>query len=142
MRVKVVEGAIVSIPFESTYGVCKVLYVSKYFKNIALLKVFSEKLDKTQKHPIILKSDSFELIYTATKLIKNGTWPIIGTEPLSKLDREANKRIVGGDVWVADECMGGATDSELKSLPEMNVFNVIYLEGKVSKFPLKNGCHV
>ena len=91
MRVKVVEGAIVSIPFESTYGVCKVLYVSKYFKNIALLKVFSEKLDKNQKHSIILKSDSFELIYTATKLIKNGTWPIIGTEPLSKLDREANK---------------------------------------------------
>ncbi len=85
-----------------------------------------------------MESSAFELIYTGTNLIKNGTWPIIGSYPLSESEQKANKRIVGGDVWVADECLGHATNNELESLPKMKVFNVKYFEEKTSFYPLRN----
>lgn len=132
MKVKIVEGAIVSIPFDGAHAVCKILHLSNYFKNIALFKVFTTKIELNECYESLLSSHDFELIYSGTKLIKNGKWPILGVEPVSSEERESNRRIVGGDVWLADECLGSASDDQLKKLPKMKVYNVSYIEKKAS----------
>lgn len=134
MKVKMTEGAIVTIPLDGGHVICKVLYLSSYFKNTALFKVFTKKLESDEGYENLLASPDFKLFYLGTKLIKNGRWPILGVEPISPAELECNRRIVGGDVWLADECLGSASDDQLKNLPKMKVYNVSYIEQKASKF--------
>lgn len=134
---KVLDGAIVSIPCEDTYVVAKVLYVSEYFKNTALLKIYKSRLNIDTPYSDIIMDSSFELVYTGVDLIKKGKWSVVDVNPISDSEYQLSKRIVGGDVWHADECMGRATDSEVSTLPKMKVYNVNAIAKKVSQYPLQ-----
>lgn len=134
MKVKMTEGAIISIPLDDSHVICKILYLSSYFKNTALFKVFTKRLASDEDYKSLLASLDFELFYSGTKLIQNGNWSILGVEPVSPAELECNRRIVGGDVWLADECLGSASDDQIKELPKMKVYNVSYIEQKASKF--------
>lgn len=82
--------------------------------------------------------DEFQLIYTGTTPVKKGSWARLGVETLSSSEAAASKRIVGGEVWLGDECQGPATDEEMKTLAKMKVFNVRFIEEKVNDFPSFN----
>lgn len=127
-------GTIISIPCDSYYVVAKILYISDYFRNITLLKIYSHRIPLEKSYSEILNTGSFELIYTSTNLIKKGKWNVLERIPLSSADKEYQKRIVGGDVWDGDNCLGPASDHELNILKNMDVFNVNSVEKKVSKY--------
>ena len=111
---KVTDGMIVSIPCNDTYSIGKVLYTSQYFKNVMLLKIFRTSFENKPDYNESIKTEPFELFYTGTNLIKIGIWENIAIEKVSSEEKAQNKRIVGGDVWLADECLSAATDNDLK----------------------------
>ncbi len=136
-RFKLPTGTIVLIPYESTFAIAKVLYVSKYFKNVALFKVFSKRITDANEYTFRLSDvDDYELIYAGVDLIKKKKWEIINREPLSDFELLESKRIVAGDIWVEDKCLGSASDKELKEFPKMRVLNFKFVELKISKLPL------
>lgn len=50
----VAVGSIVSIPFDSVFAVAKILFVSDYFKQIALFKIYKYKLRETAEYMNVL----------------------------------------------------------------------------------------
>lgn len=69
----VAVGSIVSIPFDSVFAVAKILFVSDYFKQIALFKIYKYKLRETAEYVNVLGGDEFQLIYTGTTPVKKGS---------------------------------------------------------------------
>jgi hypothetical protein len=136
IKLNFAPGAIISIPCDKSYVVAKVLYVSEYFKNTALLKIYSHRLPIDGSYINAISEDSFELVHTGVDLIKKGRWAVLTHIPLSDSESQSLKRVVGGDVWDADNCLGAASDADLSALPKMNVFNVKAVEGKATKYPL------
>lgn len=135
-RRDVAPGAIVSIPCGGYYVIAKVLYVSSYFKNTALLKIYQHRIPVGCSYTDAINEDSFELTHTGIASIKKGGWAILGHMSLSVSDSQSMKWIVGGDVWDADNCLGAASDADLSTLPRMRVFNVKAIEAKVDKYPV------
>lgn len=133
-KVNATAGAIISIPCDNSYVIAKILYVSKYFKNIALLKVYKHRLSVDKPFSDSFTKSSFELVYTGVDFIKKGRWKIIDSKPLSDTEEKLMKRVVGGDVWDADSCLGRASDTDLATLPSMRVVNVKAVEDKVAKY--------
>ena len=131
---KVTDGVLVSIPCNNYFVVGKVLYISQYFKNVILLKVYRKQFSETPKYDETFAIESFELFYTGASLIKKEKWVAIGSEAITSDEKQLNKRVVGGDVWLADDCLGTATDNDLKNLPKMKVFNVNAIPNKVASF--------
>jgi hypothetical protein len=135
-KLNITPGTIISIPCDKSYVVAKILYVSEYFKNTALLKIYSHRFPIDDSYADALNEDFFELVHTGVDLIKKGKWNVLANVPLSISESQSLKRIVGGDVWDADKCIGAASDADLSALPKMRVFNVKAVEAKVAKYPL------
>jgi hypothetical protein len=113
------EGDLVLLPLNTgESAICRVLYKSGYFRNVILLGIYG-KYDPAQV--LQAGSNPLELIYCGSTSIKNRKWPCIGNLPLSEDEKGLSKRIVGGDVWVGDECLGGVA-GENATLPKMSVF--------------------
>lgn len=55
---KVKEGDMVSIPFDDYCVVGKILYVSEYFKNIALFKFIPARLSRNEDYLTLFESSS------------------------------------------------------------------------------------
>lgn len=133
------EGSIIAIPTEVGYVIAKILYVSEYFKNTALFKVYAKQVTTPESYAIAVEPDDFNLFYTGTIAIKKGTWVKVSEQALSEAEESFSNRIVGGDVWYKDECVRPASDSDHSSLPKMRVFNFKHIESKVAEYPLING---
>lgn len=129
---KIEAGTIISIPIDDSLAIGKILYVSSYFKRTMLLKVYIALVDQGSDYHAVIDSQAFELFYTGTVLAEKGKWPSLGFENLTEEELHCSKRIVGGDVWLLDECLGPATDHEFSTVPKMRVYNVNAIEQKVA----------
>lgn len=129
------EGSIIVIPTEIGYVVSKILYVSEYFKNTALFKVYSKQVKTPVSYASAVESDDFNLFYTSTIAIKQGAWIKVSEQVLSEAENSFLTRIVGGDVWYKDECIRPASDGDYSSLPKMRVLNFKQIESKVADYP-------
>jgi hypothetical protein len=125
-------GDVVLIPAKDNYVPGKVVYVSKYFKNVILLGLY-RKLIKGKIMPKTLPGAFFKLVYTSQEPILKGRWEVVGNESPMLSQAGLTKRIVGGEVWIDDECIAPATDADFKSLPKMSVWGAGLVEDEVAE---------
>lgn len=78
--------------------------------------------------------DLWESLFTTTLPVKSGEWHFLGTESLTAIERTMTKRIVGGDVWVGDSCVGPASDQDYLVLMNMRVKGSEVIEKIIADF--------
>lgn len=127
-------GNIIAIPVADAWAVGKILYISSYFKNVMLIKIYKDAIAPDRDYQKALQSKKFELFYTGTNLLKNGQWETLGNDSLTADESKAATRVVGGEVWYLDECVRPATEHDMATLGNMRVYNVNVIEGKVAMF--------
>ena len=128
---KVSAGNVVAIPVGGTIGLGKILFVSKYFKDVTLLKLLSTRFPSVDAALTADLQGPYELLYTGVGPIRKGCWTIIANEPVSDHERAMSKRTAGGEVWLEDEHLGPASGADLASLPRMLVLGSGLVEKRV-----------
>ena len=125
-------GDFIAIPSGTRVGLAKVIYVSQFFREVVLLKLYRTTLSKGLKHFPSAEAEA-DLYYTSSSPILSGRWRIIGFEPVSDPEQIMSKRTAGGDIWVADECLGKASERDLETLPKMLTFGFRLIEKAVAR---------
>jgi len=128
---KVFVGEIALIPTGEMYVPCKVLYLSHYFKDVILLGIYGFRHDKADM-PIDLPDGFAHLVYTSQVPILKNCWLSVGHEALRITQQRMSKRIVGGDVWLEDDYLGPASDSDIQTLPRMSVLGTLLVERRAA----------
>lgn len=121
------EGTLIAIsPSAGREVVAKVIYSSRYFKDVILMAVYEKdaSLPLAELLPKVL-------VYTAGKCVGHGSWVEIGFEPVVPLEQARSKRIVGGEVWCGDSLIGPAADTDWKELEQMAVSGCVSAERKI-----------
>jgi hypothetical protein len=135
------SGDIILIPVDGDLcAVAKIVYLSKYFKNVVLLNAyplvasFSERIIK-------LPADSPNelLVYAGNQKIKTEEWKKLDNIPVTDKEREMSKRIVGGEVWIEDDCIRTATEEDNETLKRMLVSGTESVENKMKDYLILNG---
>jgi hypothetical protein len=111
-------------------AVVRVVYVSSYFKQLVLVSLFDganvrEPSDVLSQRPVA------QFFTGRDSLQEEEGWEQIGSTPPSVTDRASSRRILAGDVWVEDECLGPAEGADL-SLPNMLVYGSRILRKKMT----------
>lgn len=126
-------GNIYAIPSGEKFAIAKIIYLSNFFKDVIQIRFF-ERSSKIPKLPVDdLNLVNSRLIFTGLDSIKRGGWILIGNEAVSENEQLLSRRIVGGDVWIADDHLGPASDAELEALPQMDVYGYKLIEKAVSQ---------
>jgi Immunity protein 26 len=134
-------GDIILIPINGEQcAVAKIIYLSKYFKDLILLSVyplFVKTLTKSMELPPSINNEL--LIYTGNQKIKKDEWIKIQNVPVNEEEKKLSKRIVGGEVWIEDECIGTATEEDRETLERMGVDGAKLVENKIKDYFIKAG---
>ncbi|WEK58319.1 MAG: hypothetical protein P0Y52_01915 [Candidatus Brevundimonas phytovorans] len=130
---KVSEGDVIAIPTASMVGVAKILFVSKYFKDMILIRLLSTRFLSVEAARSADLKGFQELIYTAVDPIRKGRWVVVAHQSVSDEERAMSKRTSGGEVWLQDTHLGPASDTDLATLPRMLVFGSGLIEKRVSQ---------
>jgi hypothetical protein len=118
---KVNEGDIVAVPLnDGSEALCRILYRSAYFKKVILLACYG-RWSRTSDVVAQTTGPIIGQFYCGCQNIENVTWRYLGNGSVSLAERQQSKRIVGGDVWLADECLGPVTSSTA-DLPHMHTY--------------------
>jgi hypothetical protein len=125
-------GDLIAIPSDARVGLAKVTYVSQFFREVVLLKLYRTTLPKGVEHFPSAEVEA-DLYYTSSRPILSGRWRIVGFEPLSDAEQLMSKRTVAGDIWVADECLGEASERDLETLPKMLTYGFKLIEKAVAR---------
>lgn len=131
MNVK--EGDIYVLSSKSKNALAKVIYTSNYFKDVILIKLYLSPVEADKVPSNYLVDSDFKLIYTGKDSVKKSTWNLIASQQVSADEKKLTKRIVAGDVWVGDDMIGKASDSDLEKLPKMLTLGYKLIDKKVSK---------
>lgn len=138
-RKQVELGGLYAIPSEGKFGIAKVIYMPKDFRNVILVRLYQEAytgLDDIGQEFPTEDADSV-LYYTGNGGIKTGSWCYLGKQPVSDRERASTKRIVGGGVWVEDSHLGPASDADMSHLKQMSVHPYKLVEKAVSRLGVK-----
>ena len=127
------NGSIFAIPCSNQFGLAKVIYISEYFKDVFLIKLFQHKFDSVEAINLNDKFDQFTLYYAAKEALKKGEWQFLGEEAVSDTEKALSKRIVGGGVWVEDNYLGDATDKDYETLNSMGIYGWKLIQKAVGK---------
>lgn len=113
-------GQIVAVPLdEDLFALAQVLFLSSYFKNVALYGLLDAR---PSGNPALPKTLNYlTMKYGSSASIRRGEWPVVDSAPLA-VDDNCSKRIVAGSVWMADQCLGSATEEDRQTLPNMDVY--------------------
>ena len=106
----------------------KVLYISSVYKKIILLGLYAPNRD--------LQSDPDHLVYTSSDSIVKGRWKIIEGSELCASQEGLALRIVGGNVYLNDQILRTATDSDYESLAQMDVDSPVLVESSAEQMLL------
>lgn len=132
MGTKIKVGDLIAIPSGAYVGLAKVIYVSHYFRQVVLIKLYRAAFQVQESHSPCAEAAA-DLYYTSSSPIFTDRWKVTGYEPISECERLMSRRIVSGDIWVGDECLGQATEHDLKTLPKMLVYGFKLIEKAVTK---------
>src|SRR5262249_49998523 len=113
----------------------KVLYLSKYFKDLILLGIYDKKVNNLEA-AMELPDKFLEAVYTSQRPILKDRWKRISFESLRPNQEGLGKRIVGGEVWMEDKPLGPASALDWQSMPQMQVLGAALVEKKASKVRL------
>lgn len=125
-------GGIYAIPGGGHYAFAKVIYMSEYFKDVLLIRMYAKAFPSIDL-PLSLENVPSRGIYTGIDSVKKGAWLFAGSAPVTDADRAFTRRVVGGDVWVEDAHIGPASDEELRALPNMDVYGYRLIEKAVAR---------
>lgn len=125
-------GTLIAIPSGARVGFAKLIYVSQFFREVVLLKLYRTTLPQGVTHFPNAKAEA-DLYYTSSGPILTGRWTIVGLEPISDAEQLMSKRTVAGDIWVADECLGEASEHDLETLPKMLTYGYKLIEKAVAR---------
>ena len=121
------------IPGGGKFGIAKVIYVSKFFRNVILLRLFHKTFATPEQAEAPTATAPSDLIYTGKGAIKPGEWIYFGEQPQHPSERDMTRRIVGGDVWVEDEHLGPASEQDRLTLKDMMVSGYIRVSNAVAR---------
>jgi hypothetical protein len=125
-------GDVVLIPLRGKYGVGKVLYVSKRYRDVILLGIYRKAVSE-ESMPTSLPDVMPALVYTSQVAVQQRRWVVVGHEPLKENQQGLAKRIVGGEVWLEDEELRPATSEDARSLPRMLVLGAGLVEKRAEQ---------
>ena len=134
-------GDIILIPIdEDRCGIAKIIYLSKYFKDVILLNIYplvtnfsEEVIDLPANIPNEL------LIYTGNQKIKTEEWKKLNNIMVTDEEKKLSTRIVGREVWIEDECIGTATEQEREKINRMGVDGTKLVEDKIKDYLFNKG---
>jgi len=129
-------GDMIAIPSGDRFGLAKIIYSSEYFKSVVLIRLFLVTYQNTNIVDFPGMEEKADLYYTSSDPVSKGLWTKVGSQPVLEDEALMSKRTVGGDVWIADECLGAASDRELKDLPKMLTYGHRLIEKAISRLPI------
>lgn len=130
MKKSISVGEVALIPVGGEEFVpAKVLYISKYYKNVILLALYGKTITGC-KMPKDIPVEATMLVYTTQVAIKSERWKSVGVQPLREQEKGQAKRIVGGSVWDEDQEIRIANDDDYTDLPKMLVLGAALVEKK------------
>ena len=93
-------GELALIPIgDDNFIPAKVLYLSRFYKDVVLLGLFALKQTGRDLHEALLPSEPSLTVYTSQVPITKGRWKSTGiVQPLNEREKGKAKRIVGGSV--------------------------------------------
>ena len=106
----------------------KVLYLSKRYKDVILIAIYKQRVE-TESMPDLF-GEPLLLVYTSQLAITRGRWKSVGNVPLADNEKGKAKRIVAGAVWIDDDEIRPATETDYRELPEMLVLGSALVEKK------------
>ena len=139
---RVKEGDLYTVIVAGKTGLTKVIYVSKVFKNVVLLKLFARDFSRDATPYVDAANFDFKLLYTSKSILKKAHWAFISkkahwafirNEEVTAHERELSKRSVGSEVWIEDRLVGPATYDDLERLPQMRVKGFKLIEKRVGE---------
>ncbi|UOD29535.1 hypothetical protein INH39_29790 [Massilia violaceinigra] len=131
-------GDFIAIPSGDRVGLAKLIYVSQFFREVVLLKLYRTTFPEGVT-PLPSAEIAADLYYTGSGPILAGRWTIVGFEPVSDAEQLLSKRTVASDIWVADERLGKASESDLEKLPKILTYGSRLIENAVARLAeLKN----
>jgi hypothetical protein len=139
-RKQVELGGLYAIPSLEKFGLAKVIYMPKDFRNVVLIRLFQHAYpsleDMGNEFPARNDHESV-LYYTGDGAIRAGGWHYLRKESVGEKERALTKRIIGGSVWVEDNRIGPASDADMANLQQMSVYPYKLVEKIVSRLDLK-----
>ncbi len=116
------EGDMYAVPLgDGRDALCRVLYKSSYFKHVALIGCygiyFPSVICSCQMKAGLLSAP----LYTTVQPTKIGNWRLIENCAIAREEIELSRRLVGGEVWLADKHLG-LPDSGSAELPKMDTY--------------------
>ena len=133
---KPIEGSLVKIPAQDGIGLAKVIFLSEYFAEMICLKLYKKRLPEDASITAADFSGPFDLYYTGLNGFKKKRWSVVANEPVPETERTLTHRTAGGEVWVGDNHLGTATESDLATLPKMLVHGGGLIEKYASRYPI------
>lgn len=124
-------GEIILIPVENEFVPAKVLYLSQRYKNVIMLGIYALRTS-VKECPKTLPVSFGLMVFTSQDPVLKKRWISIGHQPLLAGQAGVAKRIVAGDVWLDDQHLGPASESDRRSLPQMEVLGAGLVEKKAA----------
>ena len=134
-------GDIILIPIDGDRcGIAKIIYLSKYFKDVILLNIYPLIANFSEKVIELSANIPDELlIYTGNQNIKTEEWKKLNNIMVTDEEKRLSTRIVGGEVWIEDECIGTATEQDRKKINRMGVDGTKLVEDKIKDYLFNKG---
>lgn len=126
-------GNVYAIPGGGKFALGKIVFASEYFKDVILIRLFEKSFLSLTELPSEMDSLSSRQMFTGAESIKKGGWKIVGNAPVSDAEKAMSRRIVGGDVWVEDDHLGPASEQDIASLKNMDIYGYRLIEKAVAR---------
>lgn len=130
-RSRIAEGDLFLVPGGGSTAPAHVEFCSSYFRRVILVKLYLTLRGAESVPPP--PGAEFVLYYTSADSITRGGWERVGHLSVTEEDRALSRRIVGGEVWEEDRCLGPASEEDSAALPQMLTFDFRLIEKAVAE---------
>lgn len=119
-------GHVLAIPFEAdSIAAAKVVYVSEYFKSVIGLRLMNCLFQREPKPEDLRGTISYldDILYTGRQPVGK-YWRVVAKLDVSADEIDLTRRLVAGDIYVGDQNLGKATETDRRTLRSMGVLGM------------------
>lgn len=98
------------------------------FKNVAVIRVWSTAVTAADDQFLETPKGESYLLFFEKNLIRRGKWRWLRSLPLGDGLANGLRFQMAGDVFLGDDCLGRASETERASLPKMRVSGDVRVE--------------